>query len=69
MTADWIDAVWQRGKLDNIHATDPQFARFNYTFIICNFLLNICYWHSKNSKKLQENNLNAWCQLYFHRLC
>ncbi len=28
MLSDWVDTVWERGKLDNIHATDPQFARF-----------------------------------------
>jgi hypothetical protein len=30
MTSEWIEAVWERGKLDNIHATDPQFARFGF---------------------------------------
>ncbi len=28
MLSDWVDTVWERGKLDNIHATDKQFARF-----------------------------------------
>ena len=27
MTSEWIDIVWTKGQSENIHATDPQFAR------------------------------------------
>lgn len=28
MTAEWVDQVWERGRHDNVHAVDPQFARY-----------------------------------------
>ncbi len=28
MTADWIDQVWEKGRHENVHATDPQFSRY-----------------------------------------
>jgi hypothetical protein len=37
MTSEWIEAVWERGKLDNIHATDPQFARFGFRLSLESF--------------------------------
>lgn len=28
MTTDWISQVWEKGKHDSVHATDPQFSRY-----------------------------------------
>ncbi len=27
MTLEWIEVVWKKGQTENIHATDPQFAK------------------------------------------
>ena len=28
MTLEWIEVVWKKGQTENIHATDPQFAKW-----------------------------------------
>ena len=28
MTSEWVEKVWEKGKHDPVHATDPQFTRY-----------------------------------------
>ena len=49
MTYDWVLKVWEKGRHENVHATDPQFTRFK-----CPALMGITFTVSQMNKKDKE---------------
>jgi topoisomerase (DNA) II binding protein 1 len=49
MTAEWITQVWEKGKHDNIHATDPTFTRYK-----CPALMGLTLTVSQMGRKEKE---------------
>ena len=49
MTIEWINQVWEKGKRDNIHATDPIFTRYK-----CPALMGLTLTVSQMGRKDKE---------------
>ena len=49
MTNEWVTQVWERGKHDNIHATNPTFTRYK-----CPALMGLTLTVSQMGKKDKE---------------
>ena len=49
MTAEWVQQVWEKGKHDNIYATDPTFTRYK-----CPALMGLTLTVSQMNRKDKE---------------